>query len=98
MLITRFMSTRPSPGQFTMPSKLGIEISRHVFILLILPLLASAQDIGGWQSLSGFEHFRPLADKSWTLADGTFTTIRDPRILQDLVTKETYDNFELTLD
>ena len=98
MLITRFISTRPSPGQFTMPSKLGIEISRHVFILLILPLLASAQDIAGWQSLHDFEHFRPLVDKSWTLADGTFTTVRDPRILQDLVTKETYDNFELTLD
>ncbi|MCX6604388.1 MAG: DUF1080 domain-containing protein [Acidobacteria bacterium] len=81
-----------------MPSKLGIEISRHVFILLILPLLASAQDIAGWQSSNGFEHFRPLADKSWTLAGGTFTTVRDPRILQDLVTKEAYDNFELALD
>ena len=98
MLITRFISTRPSPGQFTMPSKLGIEISRHVFILLILPLLALAQDIAGWQSLKGFEDFRPLADKSWTLANGTFTTVRDPRILQDLVTKETYDNFEISLD
>lgn len=81
-----------------MPSKLGIEISRHVFILLILPLLASAQEIAGWQSLTGVEHFHPLADKSWTLADGTFTTVRDPGFLQDLVTKETYDNFELTLE
>jgi|GEM_PF-188679 len=81
-----------------MPSKLGIEISRHVFILFILPLLATAQDIAGWQPLSGFEHFRPLAGKSWTLTDGTFTAIRDPRIPQDLVTKETYDNFELALE
>ena len=98
MLITRFISTRPSPGQFTMPSKLGIDISRHVFILLILPLFALAQDIAGWQSLKGFEHFRPLGDKSWTLADGTFTTVRDPRILQDLITKEAYDDFELALE
>jgi hypothetical protein len=98
MLITSFISTRPSPGQFTIPSKLGIVISRHLLIALILPLLAPAQDLAGWQTLGSAADFRPLADKSWDFANSTFTTVRDPRVLEDLVTKESYDNFELTLD
>jgi hypothetical protein len=65
-------------------------------MLLILALPAAPQD--GWQVLDSPAHFRPLADRSWTFENKTFTTVRDPRILEDLVTRETFDNFELTLD
>lgn len=98
MLTANRISTRPSPGQFTIPSKLGIEISRQFFILLILPLLAQSQDLAGWRSLNTFKDFRPLADRSWVIEDGAFTAVRDPRILEDLTTRDSYEHFELTLD
>jgi hypothetical protein len=90
------MDTAPSPGHAAIPVKLGIVMSRHAFMILILALPAAPQD--GWMKLDSLAHFRPLADRSWSFENQTFTTVRDPRILEDLTTKETFDKFELTLD
>jgi hypothetical protein len=80
---------------FPSPARLGP--LRPVFLLL-LALALPAFPQGKWLHLDSPAQFRPLADRSWTFANGVFTTVRDPRLLEDLITLETFDNFELTLE
>jgi hypothetical protein len=67
-------------------------------LCLLFALALPAFSEGKWLRLDSPAHFRPLADRSWTFANGVFTTVRDPRLLEDLITLETFDNFELTLE
>src|SRR6266481_7916113 len=65
--------------------------------------LSPAEKSAGWtllfngKSTAGWRGFKtPAPDAGWTVADGALSP--DPKTSTDLVTKGTYENFELTFD
>lgn len=67
-----------------------------VFALSALPTSARAQ--GGWQTLfdgSSLDAFNPIGNANWQLGDGAVSATSGSGFL---VTKQSYANFELTLE
>lgn len=65
------------------------------------PNTLSADDVrGGWRLLFDGKTFNGFRDAggSWSIRDGTLVAAREPRILEDLLTKEEFDNFELSFE
>src|SRR5688500_5185426 len=62
--------------------------------------LTAKEAAAGWTLLFDGKtkaSFRESED-SWVIKDGCLVAVREPRILEDLVTRESYRNFELRFD
>jgi hypothetical protein len=57
-------------------------------------LLFDGKSFANWRDPNGM---KPASD-SWTIRDGCLVAVRDPRLLDDLETEDTFNDFELSFE
>src|SRR5690349_13299670 len=85
-----------------------MKTTRREFIAAaaILPALAAAEKADGWQvlfdghSFDGWENpaRKQPPGEAWAIEDGCLKAVPKPRMIEDLFTKATFRDFELTFE